>query len=211
MPEAPASMTAQTRPAPESELMTGQPMPGVPSERMISAPSAWAALAASCLRSRMRRPEFGPGRQFGVDHRAEARAAAVVLAAVSGHEVEGQLGAELHADGAAFAELLDDRVFARSRLLDRVEPAEGKALGAVDAVVGVEDGEMPAHEVGAHLGLGLEKNVKVGGVDVIVADDDLLAGAHGARKRCGDAGLACAALAAQYDDLMHDGLPRKGC
>ena len=61
------------------------------------------------------------------------------------------------------------------------------------------------------LGLGLEKNVKVGGVDVIVADDDLLAGAHGARKRCGDAGLACAALAAQYDDLMHDGLPRKGC
>ena len=49
------------------------------------------------------------------------------------------------------------------------------------------------------------------GVDVIVADDDLLAGAHGARKRCGDAGLACAALAAQYDDLMHDGLPRKGC
>ena len=193
-------MTAQTRPAPESELMTGQPMPGVPSERMISAPSAWAALAAS-----------GPGRQFGVDHRAEARAAAVVLAAVSGHEVEGQLGAELHADGAAFAELLDDRVFARSRLLDRVEPAEGKALGAVDAVVGVEDGEMPAHEVGAHLGLGLEKNVKVGGVDVIVADDDLLAGAHGARKRCGDAGLACAALAAQYDDLMHDGLPRKGC
>ena len=62
MPEAPASMTAQTRPAPESELMTGQPMPGVPSERMISAPSAWAALAASCLRSRMRRPEFSaPG------------------------------------------------------------------------------------------------------------------------------------------------------
>ena len=119
-----------------------------------------------------------------MDHRAEARAAAVVLAAVSGHEVEGQLGAELHADGAAFAELLDDRVFVRSRLLDRVEPAEGKALGAVDAVVGVEDGEMPAHEVGAHLGLGLEKNVKVGGVDVIVADDDLLAGAHGARKRC---------------------------
>ena len=54
MPEAPASMTAQTRPAPESELMTGQPMPGVPSER--------AALAASCLRSRMRRPEFSaPG------------------------------------------------------------------------------------------------------------------------------------------------------
>lgn len=146
-----------------------------------------------------------------MDHRAEARAAAVVLAAVSGHEVEGQLGAELHADGAAFAERLDDRVFVRSRLLDRVEPAEGKALGAVDAVVGVEDGEMPAHEVGAHLGLGLEKNVKVGGVDVIVADDDLLAGAHGARKRCGDAGLACAALAAQYDDLMHDGLPRKGC
>ena len=103
-----------------------------------------------------------------MDHRAEARAAAEIFTTMTGRKVKGLFGTELDADGAPFAEFLDDGILARRRMLDGVEPAKGKALCAVDAVVGVEDGEPAAHEVGAHLDLGLEHDVQVGGIDVIV-------------------------------------------
>ena len=96
-------------------------------------------------------------------------------------------------------------------LTDGVKPTEGQTLQTVDAAIRIKARCKAAHEVVTFGLFGLKQNVQIGRIDVVVAEHQLFGLRHGRREGRRHAGLACAALAAQYDDLMHDGLPRKGC